>query len=261
MTFDTETSEALRQPLDASLIKHRPGSKGMMLKYLSGSSIIQAANRIFGFGAWGYTVVSREHQIITDGKKGQVDVYTCDIELHVQGAAFPFPGDGVGIVNAPYTAESHEQARKTATTDALKRALRHYGDSFGLCLYSEDEYVDAGGTLVQVKDVHPGNHNAQPKRVVESARTTMLTTHATSNDSEKPVQGLKARISAVYRRAGKLNLFEVVQDNAVATQANFYKLVSELVGNNVITAQQITLSHLDIVEAYVNGKDSPQQVA
>jgi DNA repair and recombination protein RAD52 len=168
--FTAQQQEMLHAPLDASVIKHRPGGGGKMLRYLKGDTAIDTANKIFGFGGWGYKVVSRSHELIQDEKKGTIEFYTADIELSVVGATFPFPGDGVGIVTAPFTVEMHEKARKEATTDALKRALRHYGDQFGLCLYDEDDYVEAAdGSLVQVKDVKPGAKQAQPKRVIEAA--------------------------------------------------------------------------------------------
>ena len=168
--FSPEQEELLKAPLDANRIKYRPGAGGMQLKYIKGDDAIGVANDVFGFGRWGYKVINRGHEIVEDRKNGPTDVYTADIELYVVGAAFPFPGDGVGIVSKPYTVEMHEKARKEATTDAIKRALRHYGDCFGLCLYNEDDYVDAGdGTLVQVKEVKPGRSAQQPKRVVESS--------------------------------------------------------------------------------------------
>lgn len=167
--FTSEQLEMLGQLLDVNVIKHRPGGRGM-LKYIKGDTAIDTANRIFGFGKWGYQVVSRGHEVIEDEKKGRLEFYTADIELSVIGASFPFPGDGVGIVNAPYTVEMHEKARKEATTDALKRALRHYGDQFGLSLYDEDDYVDAGnGESVRVGDLKPGNKAQQPKRVVDAS--------------------------------------------------------------------------------------------
>lgn len=167
--FSDTQLEMLHQPLNVSVIKHRPGGRGM-LKYIKGDTAIDTANHIFGFGQWGYKVVSRSHEVIDDDKKGKIEFYTADIELSVAGAAFSFPGDGVGIVNAPYTVEMHEKARKEATTDALKRALRHYGDQFGLSLYDEDDYVDAGnGELIQVKEVKPNMaKQQQPKRVVDA---------------------------------------------------------------------------------------------
>lgn len=168
--FSSEVVEQLNAPLDVANIKFRQGGQGRQLKYIKGDTAIDAANRIFGFGRWGYKVLSRGHEAIQDEKKGTIEFYTADVELYVVGAAFPFPGDGVGIVTAPYTVEMHEKARKEAATDALKRALRHYGDQFGLSLYSEDDYVDAGnGELIKVSEVKPNQGKAPaPKRVIDS---------------------------------------------------------------------------------------------
>lgn len=86
------------------------------------------------------------------------------------GNPFPFPGDGVGIVIPPKKgsiAEAHEKARKEAVTDALKRALRHYGAQFANDLYDEDALVDTGdGVLDKVKNVKPGAKQ-NGKRVVD----------------------------------------------------------------------------------------------
>lgn len=186
--FSSEIVEQLQAPLDVSNIKFRSGGGGRQLKYIKGDTAIDAANRIFGFGQWGYKVVARSHETIQDEKKGVIDYYTADVELYVVGAAFPFPGDGVGIVTAPYTVEMHEKARKEAATDALKRALRHYGDQFGLSLYSEDDYVDAGnGELIKVSEVKPGQGKAPaPNRVIDSKPAANALPPASQQSQPKP---------------------------------------------------------------------------
>src|SRR2546430_670626 len=184
--FSPEQEEMLKEPLNIEAIKYRPGAGGMQLKYIKGDTAIDTANRIFGVGKWGYKIVNRGHEMIEDRKNGPTDVYTADIELYVVGAAFPFPGDGVGIVGKPFTAEMHEKARKEASTDALKRALRHYGDQFGLCLYNEDDYVDAGdGTMIKVSEVKPGRNAAQPKRVVDAQQQSKQLLPQTEADKKK----------------------------------------------------------------------------
>lgn len=191
--YQAPVFEQLEQPLPEHVIKHRPGPGGRQLRYISGKTAIDTANRVFGFGRWGYKVVSRSHELMQDEKKGTViEFYTADIELSVVGCAFPFPGDGMGIVNSP-TVESHEKARKEATTDALKRALRHFGDQFGLCLYDEDAYVEGpDGELKHVKDVKPTNGRA-PQRVVDSPQSHQngqqsVHSSAQQNGTTKPSQ-------------------------------------------------------------------------
>src|SRR6266702_191913 len=193
----------LSQPLPEHVIKHRPGPGGRQLRYISGKTAIDTANRVFGFGQWGYKVVGRSHELMRDEKKGTViEFYTADIELSVVGCAFPFPGDGMGIVNSP-TVESHEKARKEATTDALKRALRHFGDQFGICLYDEDAYVEGNdGELKHVKDVKPTNGNApRPHRVVDanspqSSQNGQQVAHSSGQQNGTPKQSKPATASA-----------------------------------------------------------------
>jgi DNA repair and recombination protein RAD52 len=152
--FTIKQLDELSKPLDMRRIRHRKGAGGRMFSYLTGKTVIDTANHIFGYGRWGVKVISRSRETCTDDKKGTMEFYTCDIELYIVGAAFSFPGDGVGIVTEPKTPEMHEKARKDAYTDALKRALRHYGDQFGLVLLDNTGLVLApNGSFVQVKAV------------------------------------------------------------------------------------------------------------
>ena len=225
----------LKEPLDINAIKHRQGAGGMVLKYIKGDTAIDTANRIFGYGKWGYKVVGRGHEMVEDRKNGPTDVYTADVELYVAGAAFPFPGDGMGVVGKPYTVEMHEKARKEATTDALKRALRHYGDQFGLCLYNEDDYVNAGdGTLVQVKEVKPGQ-KPQPKRVIDVPPQ--------QKQIEQSAQDLlKARLNGLFNRAKALGLLSSPSANA------FLAFASEVIGTAITSPDQLSQEKLDEIE-------------
>jgi hypothetical protein len=166
-TFDYE---ALAAPIKEQDIKVRKGPGGMQLKYIKGSHAIETANRIFGFGCWGYKVVARGHQIIDDPKRGKVDMYMADVELSVVGNPFTFAGGGVGIVTEPFTVEMHEKAYKEAETDGMKRALRNYGAQFGLSLYDEDNYIEGvNGEAKQVKDVRTNSAGPAPAKVVEAS--------------------------------------------------------------------------------------------
>jgi len=156
----------LSRPLDMRRIRHRKGAGGRMYAYLTGKTVIDTANRIFGYGGWGVKVLSRSRETCIDSKKGEIEFYTCDIELYVVGAAFPFPGDGVGIVTEPFTIEMHEKARKDAYSDALKRAFRHFGDQFGLVLSDPDGLVLApNGSFVQVKAIL--EHSSKPSPTLD----------------------------------------------------------------------------------------------
>src|SRR2546430_3776618 len=239
--FDNEQLEKLNQPLQATRIKERKGGSSKLLKYLKCDDVIGVANDIFGYGRWGYKVIARDHQVVEDPKKGgPIHMYTADIDLSVVGCPFSFTGDGVGVVNDPYTVEMHEKARKEATSDALKRALRHYGDQFGLCLYNQEDMVETSdGTRVKVKDVKVGGEKQpQGKRVVDATKPVL------AND-------IKLRLNKLYPDAKVLKLFDLGKNEQEAL-ANFFKLMSTLIGEHIANPTQVTTKHLDTVEAHIS---------
>ena len=131
----------LSQPLDPDLVSSRRGRGNRTYPYLGGHVAIAQANRVFGFGGWGYEVVGeiklREVQAV-DPKTGEVrtsHAYAATVRIDVPGA--PSRTDvGFHAVNDD-TVEGHETAYKGAVTDALKRALRSFGDQFGNALYGD----------------------------------------------------------------------------------------------------------------------------
>ena len=50
-------TQALGQPLDPELVSQRKGRAGKFYDYLEGHLVIEQANRIFGYGGWGYELV------------------------------------------------------------------------------------------------------------------------------------------------------------------------------------------------------------
>ena len=52
-------TNALGQSLDPALVSQRKGRAGRSFDYLEGHVVIDQANRIFGFGGWGYELVGR----------------------------------------------------------------------------------------------------------------------------------------------------------------------------------------------------------
>ena len=50
-------TQKLGEPLDEGLVSHRKGRKGRAFAYLEGRTAIDQANRILGFGGWGYELV------------------------------------------------------------------------------------------------------------------------------------------------------------------------------------------------------------
>jgi DNA recombination protein Rad52 len=132
----------LQRKLDPKAVK--PAPRGKYGDYVDGYHVISEANRIFGEDGWSYEITRLQQvseQTVTTPKGPQYRVgYLCTVKVYVNGASFK-EGSAVGTgVGHPDTiADHHESAVKEAETDALKRALRSYGNTFGLALYDKDK--------------------------------------------------------------------------------------------------------------------------
>ena len=134
-------SQALGQPLDPELVSQRKGRGGRVFDYLEGHAVIDQANRIFGFGGWGYELVGdvtlRRIETV-DTQTGEVKVdqgYSAPVRVTVAGA-LPRTDIGVHPV-AEDTFDGHDTAMKGAVTDGLKRAFRSFGVQFGNGFYGD----------------------------------------------------------------------------------------------------------------------------
>jgi DNA recombination protein Rad52 len=136
----TKASAELNKKLDPSAVKPAKqfGPKG---DYIEGWHAIAEANRIFGFDGWSYhikecsCVFQGGREIGKDKKPGFGVTYTAKVMVIVEDVEREDFGAGHG-----YDVDcglAHESAIKEAVTDALKRALRTFGNPFGLALYDK----------------------------------------------------------------------------------------------------------------------------
>jgi len=167
MPLTDEQVGLLNQTLDPSIVAQRDAGGSRKVSYLEGHEAIGAANRIFGYGNWGHTVERIDYKQIGDG-----GMYTAVVTVTVEGCHL-HQDVGVGVVNGRRAndADEHDKAYKTAVTDALKRALRVYGDSFGLSLYDKDNEIHAQVKAQQydkTSDLH--KQAGQQSRAPQQAR-------------------------------------------------------------------------------------------
>jgi len=180
MSFTEQQLKELDKSLSPLLISTRKGGNGTDLKYIEGHDAIDQANRIFGYGEWGYKVMKCQCVPILDPTTGEAIgvTYEAEVELTVSGC---IPVCDVGqqacsvwnIVDVvmsrrreskpddPITAyertaaqrtivDAHEVARKGAVTDAMKRCLRTFGAQMGNSLYGDGRVILVDGdTLVE----------------------------------------------------------------------------------------------------------------
>lgn len=136
----TDITHELTRKLDPANVKPAKsfGPKG---DYIEGWHAIAEANRIFGFDGWSYTIpectcVFQGAREIGQGKKPGFGVtYTAKVCVTIDNVTREDFGAGHG-----YDVDcglAHESAIKEAVTDALKRALRTFGNPFGLALYDK----------------------------------------------------------------------------------------------------------------------------
>jgi DNA recombination protein Rad52 len=130
----------LNDKLDPKNVKP-PKAFGPKGSYIEGWLAIAEANRIFGFGEWSYSLLNcacvfqGPREIGKEKKPGFGVTYTATVRVMVGEVSREDVGAGHG-----YDVDcglAHESAIKEAVTDALKRALRTFGNPFGLALYDK----------------------------------------------------------------------------------------------------------------------------
>jgi len=148
--------EQLLKPINPNRV-HKDG-RGF--SHLEAWDIRAHLNRIFGFANWSAEVVDLQLAFEETGKsEGRWNVcYRATVKLEVNSPeGYPLAtyteaaaGDAT---NYPSRAEAHDQAIKTAESQALKRAAVNLGDQFGLSLYRDGTtQAVVGKTLVQELD-------------------------------------------------------------------------------------------------------------
>ena len=139
--FNENQLKTLNQELNQNRIKTR--DKGnITLSYIEGFDVIETANKVFGFGNWDYAISSLlEVSQELNQNQNNIVCYKAVIKLtikdenHNKSISREDVGFGTGV--AKTLADAHENAGKEAVTDALKRALRSFGNQFGNSLYDK----------------------------------------------------------------------------------------------------------------------------
>ena len=139
--FNKNQLEVLNKELDSSRIKTR--EKGnVSLSYIEGFDVIDTANLIFGYGNWSY-LISKLEQVSQEQNHNQnfVVCYKAVVKLIVKdenhGKSISRQDVGFGSGVAKTLNDAHENAGKESVTDALKRAMRSFGNQFGNSLYDK----------------------------------------------------------------------------------------------------------------------------
>ena len=146
MNWD-DVSKELAKKLNPNVVQ--PPAQGKYGEYLFAWHVIAEANRIFGFDGWSYSIVLQKVAESVNKKGNTVIGYICKCTLTVDCVTREDVGYGEGV--SKNVGDAHKGATKEAATDSLKRALRTFGNPFGLALYDKSKE--------NVADVEPEINN------------------------------------------------------------------------------------------------------
>ncbi|KAK5718115.1 DNA repair protein rad52 [Elasticomyces elasticus] len=130
----------LEKQLGPEYISTRPGAGGGKVHYLAAEKVINLANEVFGFNGWSSSIQNVQIDFVDEHpQNGKISLGLSTI-VRVSLKDGTYHEDiGYGhIENCKGKAAAFEKAKKEAATDALKRALRNFGNVLGNCLYDKD---------------------------------------------------------------------------------------------------------------------------
>ncbi|KAL3797351.1 hypothetical protein HJC23_010477 [Cyclotella cryptica] len=115
--------------------KERVGFGGKKFTYVSGDGVIRTMNAIFGHGGWSSQILSERLVQSEKDDRGRWNVgYLVTVRVTLlNGVSHEDCGSGEGINSSKI--QAHDKALKSAVTDAMKRAARHFGERLGNALY------------------------------------------------------------------------------------------------------------------------------
>lgn len=145
----SEQVSALLRPIDPSRVQR----DGKGFSHVEAWDIRRTMNQIFGFAAWSAEVedmilVEQTEVITRQGKPAYNVIYRARCTVSVGGARYS--EWAAGDATNPTLADAHDQAIKTAESQAFKRACVNLGDQFGLSLYKDGSTDATVGDVVGV---------------------------------------------------------------------------------------------------------------
>jgi len=179
-----EQYDTLMKPLNGTRVAKR-SQGGKQLSYLEAWDVKAHLTRIFGFGNWDlemldyHHVADREYMSTPQSgdPKPMVEViYAARMQLRIRdvegGPIACYTEAAVGSASGPANmlGEHHDNALKTAASDATKRCAINLGSQFGLSLYDSGSLREViKGTIVKPWGyVEPQPDPQQQERLAQS---------------------------------------------------------------------------------------------
>ncbi|KAJ1949381.1 DNA repair protein rad52 [Linderina macrospora] len=131
---------SLGKKLGPEHISTRRGAGNTKLSYVEGWRVISIANEVFGFNGWNTKMLNMTVDFMDiNPENGHYSIgVSCTMRVTLKdGTSKEDIGYGM-IENVKSKAMAFEKVKKEAVTDALKRAMRQFGNVLGNCVYDKD---------------------------------------------------------------------------------------------------------------------------
>lgn len=140
--YSMEEFNFLQQKLDVKLdersLSRRPGPFGRDVTYIETWRAIELANSTFCFNGWSSSVLEITTDYLEEPIKGK---FSCGVaaivRITVKNGAFHEDVGYGQCENQKSKGIALATAKKNAVSDAIKRALRHFGSQVGLTVYDK----------------------------------------------------------------------------------------------------------------------------
>lgn len=129
----------LEKQLGPEYISSRDGPSGKKVHYVAAEKCIQLANEIFGFNGWSSQVRQIQVDFVEENQQSKVSLgLSVIVRVTLRDGTFHEDLGYGHIENCKGKAAAFEKAKKEGVTDALKRALRNFGNVLGNCIYDKE---------------------------------------------------------------------------------------------------------------------------
>lgn len=130
----------LGKQLGPEYLSSRNGPSGQKVHYIAADKCIALANDVFGFNGWSSSIQNIQVDFVDENPQTFKISLGLSVIMRVTLRDGTYHEDiGYGhIENCKGKAAAFEKAKKEGTTDALKRALRNFGNVLGNCIYDKE---------------------------------------------------------------------------------------------------------------------------
>ncbi|KAF3491907.1 DNA repair and recombination protein rad22 [Arthroderma uncinatum] len=188
--------EQLNKQLGPEFLSSRPSGAGKV-HYVTADKCINLANEVFGFNGWSSSIQNISQDFADEHPHtGRVSVgLSVIVRVTLKDGTYHEDVGYGHIENCKGKAAAFEKAKKEGTTDALKRALRTFGNVLGNCIYDKEylsKVVKVKATPVKFDVDNLHRHvDFVPPKIQAAAPTTRIVKYEPQNNgqSDLPPRG------------------------------------------------------------------------